>query len=337
MQKRSAQRWRMVVPVLLGVISASILSGGLRIAAAASPEVSDLKIGVPANDPNFLPNWVAEDRALFKQEGFNGAKILVFQGDAPTVQALSAGTIDICVASLTGLVNTIVSGQKFKAVWGGYNMSHFEWYALPRFKSIRETKGARFGISKYGSMTDFLTRYVLRKAGIDPEKDVKILPLGGSAQFLAALAAGQLDVSILSIPNTYTAVERGYVRLATQRDLVSPDYPTHIVYAKEDFIAKNPLTVKAYLRSTSKAMEWIKANPDEAAKLVNKQMKFKVDHARRGIDDVGYGWYPDGRLAQEAGMKVFWSIAVEAGDVKEPWPTSRWLDDTVLKTQNAWR
>jgi NitT/TauT family transport system substrate-binding protein len=326
-----------VLMMLLFLLSIGTPSARAAALPRPKPEITEFKIGVPAIDPNFLPNWAAEQKGFFKEEGFTDVKILLFQGDAPTVQALAGGTIDLCVASLTGLVNTITAGQKFKAVWGGYNMAHFEWYGLPKYKSISETKGGRYGISKYGSMTDFLTRYVLRKAGLDPAKDVTILPLGGAAQFLAALAAGQLDASILSIPNTYTAVEKGYVRLATQRELISPDYPSHIVYTKEEFIARNPNTIKAYLRATGKAIDWIKANPDEAAKLVNKQMKYPVDHARKGIDDVAYGWSSDGRLPQEAGMKVFWSIAVEAGDVKEPWSNSKWLDDTFLKTQNDWR
>jgi NitT/TauT family transport system substrate-binding protein len=328
--------------ILLVVVAVNLLleSNPAPVRAAqlarAKPEIAEIKIGVPARDPNFLPNWAAEYKGFFKEEGFTDAKILVFQGDAPTVQAQAGGTIDLCVASLTGLVNSITSGQKFKAVWAGYNMAHFEWYALPKYKSIAETKGGRYGISKYGSMTDFLTRYALRKAGLDPEKDVTILPLGGSAQFLAALASGQLDASILSIPNTYTAVERGYTRLATQRELVSPDYPTHVVHTKEEFITRNPNAIKAYLRATGRAIEWIKANPDEAATLVSKQMKYRVDHARKGIEDVAYGWHSDGRLAQE-GMKIFWSIAIEAGDVKEPWPNSKWLDDSFLKTQDQWR
>ncbi len=320
------------IPILTGTLPTAQGAPAVKI----KPETTELKIGVPAIDPNFLPNWAAEQTGFFKEEGFTDVKIISLQGDAPTLQALAGGTVDLCVASLTGLVNAITSGQRFKAIWAGYNMSHFEWYALPKYKSMAETKGGRYAVSKYGSMTDFLTRYALRKAGLDPEKDVTILALGGAAQFLAGLAAGQIDASILSIPNTYKAVERGYVRLTTQKELVSRDYPTHIVYTKEEFIAKNPNTVKAYLRATGRAMEWIKANRDEAAKLVNKQMKYSVEHARKGINDVAYGWNPDGRLPQE-GMKVFWSISVEAGDVKEPWPNSKWLDESFLKTQNEWR
>jgi NitT/TauT family transport system substrate-binding protein len=299
------------------------------------PETAEMKIGVPDLDPSFLPNWAAEQKGFFKEEGLTDVKILVFQGNAPTVQALSSGTIDLCVASLIGLVNTITSGQRFKAFWAGYNMSDFAWYALSKYKSIAETRGGRYGVSRFGSLTDFLTRYALRKAGLDPEKDVKILQLGGQAQFLAAMASGQLDVAIFSLPNTYMAAEKGFVRLMSQKDL-SRDYPTHAVYAKEEFMGRNPNTIKAYLCVTTKAMEWIKANPDETAKLINKQLKYKIEYARKAVDDLIPGWHPDGRLPQD-GMKVFWSIAVESGEVKEPWPNSKWFDDIFFKTQNEWR
>ena len=325
------------VPILL-VFLAWVISIPHPVKAASpliKPDIAAMKIGVPDLDPSFLPNWAAEQRGFFKEEGLTDVKVLVFQGNAPTVQALSGGTIDLCVASLIGLINTITSGQKFKAVWAGYNMSDFAWYALPKYKSIADTKGGRYGVSRFGSLTDFLTRYALRKAGLDPEKDVKILQLGGQAQFLAAMASGQLDVAILSLPNTYIAAEKGFVKLMSQKEL-SRDYPTHVVYSREEFIAKNPNTIKAYLRATTKAMEWIKANPEEASKLVNKQLKYRVEHARKAVDDLMQGWYPDGRLPQD-GMKVFWEIAVESNEVKEPWPNSKWLDDTFLKTQDQWR
>jgi NitT/TauT family transport system substrate-binding protein len=300
----------------------------------AKPEMSRLNIGLPVPSFSLLPNWVADQKGFFKEEGITDVKILAFRGDADVVQALAAGSVDLNVASLTGLLNTITAGQKFRGIWAGYNMPLFSWYAQPKYKSIAEIKGGRFGVSKYGAMTDFLTRYALRKAGLDPEKDVNILQVGTDAQQLSALLSGQLDCTLLSL-SSYVAAEKGMVKVMTQKD-VAPDYPTHVVFAKEEFIAKNPNTLKGYLRATGKAMEWIKANPEDAAVLANKQLKISVDHCRKGVDDYRDGWFPDGRLPQE-GMKVFWSIAVEAGDVKEPWPNSNWLDDSFLKTQGEWR
>jgi len=300
------------------------------------PEMTKLTVGLPVPSISFLPVWVADQNGFLKEEGITESRVLAFRGDADVIQALAAGSVDMNVASLNGLISSINSGQKFKGVWAGYNMPLFDWYAQPKYKSIAETKGGRYGVSKYGGLSDSLTRYVLRKAGLDPEKDVKILQLGGSTEFLAAMGAGQLDAAILSFPQTYMAAEKGLVKLMSQKEQIAPDWPTHLVYTKEEFIAKNPNTIKAFLRATSKAIEWIKANPDEAAKLASKQMKFKVEHCRRGIDEIKSGWYSDGSPPQK-GMKIFWEITVQAGDVTEPWPETKYLDQTFLKTQNQWR
>jgi NitT/TauT family transport system substrate-binding protein len=326
------------IPILI-VLSALVITEAHPVKAASPPirpEIAKLTIGLPVPAISFLPVWVADQIGFLKKEGITDVRVLAFRGDADVIQSLAAGTVDINVSSLTGLVSAIQSGQKFKGVWAGYNMPLFEWYAQPKFKSIAETKGGRYGVSKYGGLSDSLTRYVLRSAGLDPENDVKILQLGGSTEFLAAMGAGQLDAAILSFPQTYMAAERGFVKLMSQKEQIAPDWPTHVVYTKEEFITKNPNTIKAFLRATSKAIEWIKSNPDEAAKVASKQMKFKVEHCRRGIDEIQDGWYSDGSPPKK-GMKIFWEITVQSGDVKEPWPDSKWLDQTFLKTQDQWR
>jgi len=323
------------------IIFNALLNGSPPTVLAAAPgktkpEMAKLTVGLPVPAISFLPVWVADQNGFLKEEGITEIKVLAFRGDADVMQSLAAGTVDMNVASLNGLISSINSGLKFKGVWAGYNMPLFDWYAQPRFKTIAETKGGRYAVSKYGGLSDSLTRYVLRKAGLDPDKDVKILQLGGSTEFLAAMKAGQLEAVILSFPQTYMAAENGFVKLTSQKEQIAADWPTHVVYTKEEFIAKNPNTIKAFLRATSKAIEWIKSNPGEAANLASKQLKFKVEHCRRGIDEIKDGWYPDGSLPQ-MGMKIFWEITVQSGDVREPWPESKWLDQTFLKTQDQWR
>ena len=337
MRRTDKTRFMGSAMLLLMVVSLLILGHqGLAMAAGATLEKTKLAIGLPSRAASFFPNHVADQKGFFKEEGITEVKIIEFRGDAPTVQALAAGTVDLNVASLHGLVNTINAGQKFRGFWAGYNMTFFEWYGLPKHKSIAETKGGRYGVSRFGSLTDSLTRYVLRKAGLDPERDVNILQIPGGSAKLGALESGQLDVGILALPFNFIAAEKGFVKLVSQREHIANDYPSHIVYAKEKFIAENPNTIKAYLRATSKAMEWIKANRDEAAKLMNKRLKFKLEYCGPTIDYIEDGWHSDGSLPQE-GMKVFWEITISIGDAKEPWPNDKWLDDSFLKTQDQWR
>ncbi len=138
------------------------LNGSLSIALAApagrgAPETVKLNIGLPQSVLSFLPLWAADEKGLFRDEGLD-VKILAFRGDTEAVQALAGGTIDLNVSPMNGLVSAISSGQKIKSFWAGYNMPFFEWYAQPKFKSIAQTKGGRYAISKFGGLSDSLTR-----------------------------------------------------------------------------------------------------------------------------------------------------------------------------------
>jgi NitT/TauT family transport system substrate-binding protein len=305
-------------------------------AEGARPESTKLAVGLAVNAISYLPVWVADQKGFLKEEGITDVKVLAFRGDADVLQALVGGTVDVNVSSLTGLVNSIKSGQKFNAVWAGFNMPMFDWYANPKFKTIAETKGGRYAVSKYGSLTDFLTRYALREGGLDPDKDVKILQLGGSATSLAAMEAGQIEAAIIAAPGNYAAADKGFVKLMSQKTQIAPDWPLHVVFAKEDYIAKNPNTIKAFLRSVSRGIEWIRTNPDEAAQIASNMTKFKPEYCQRFLKEYQDDWQVDGALPTK-GLKVFWEIAVEAGDVTEPWPNEKWLDSTFLTTQNQWR
>ena len=339
MQQKPIRR-TMIGIVLSIIFFAMVLGPGLSDSLAAEPakakpETGKLYIGLAVTTLSYLTCWVAEQKGFFKDEGFNDVKVLAFKGDADALQALTGGTVDISISSLTGLVEGIKSGQKFKSFWGGFNHPYFDWYANPKYKKIADTKGGKYAISKYGALTDFLTRYALRTAGLDPEKDAKILQLGGSTMALPALEAGQIDVAILAAPASYIAAEKGFVKLMSQKDYIAPDWPLHVVFAKEDYIAKNQNTIKAFLRANSRAITWIKANPDEAAQIAAKQTKYKLEYCRKFIDEYKDYWFADGRMAGK-GMKVFWEIAIQAGDVTEAWPESRWLDRSFLNTQKQW-
>jgi ABC-type nitrate/sulfonate/bicarbonate transport system substrate-binding protein len=122
------------IPILF-VLLALVISVAHPVKAASPPirpEMAKLIIGLPVPAISFLPVWVADQNGLLKEEGITDAKILAFRGDADVIQALAGGSVDLNVASLTGLVSTINSGQKFKGVWAGYNMPFFDWYAQPK-------------------------------------------------------------------------------------------------------------------------------------------------------------------------------------------------------------
>jgi NitT/TauT family transport system substrate-binding protein len=215
-------------------------------------------------------------------------------------------------------------------------MTVFDWYAVPTIKSLADAKGARFGVTTFGSSTDFLTRYALTTHDIDPEKDVQIIQGGGSVPRLAAMEAGQLDVNIFATPEKFMAADLGYNLIMRQKE-IAEDYPFHVFYTKEDTLQSKPNTIKALLRAYVKGVRLAKADKDRSVDLLVRRIGLEKEYAARGYDDFIDAIFEDGRLPSEAGMKAFWDMGIQSGTYTEEWPQERFLDRTYMDSFDEWK
>lgn len=323
---------RTLKTIAAGLAGLALMAGSAS--AQGKPEKTDITVGLPVTTSTFLPLYLAQEEDMFKQQGLN-VKIVAFHGGTDLVRAMIAGSVDVGVTALAGVTLGIAAGQPLKVFYGGFDMAVFDWYAVPSIKSMADTKGKRFGVSRLGSSTDFLTRYALEISGVDP-KSVKIVQGGGSVSRLAAMAAGQLDVNILAPPEKFIAADKGY-NLIFRQTQIAPDYPFHVFFATEKFLKSNPNTVKALLRAHVKGIRLAKADKARALKVLEDKVKLDKKYAGRTYDDFIGNIYEDGHLPSDKGMAAFWKIGMMSGQYKEPWPKSRYLDSTFLDSYNQWK
>ena len=299
----------------------------------AKPERPSLKIGLPVAATSFMPIYVAAERT-YQEEGLS-VELLSFRGDAEVAQALAADSVDVNVASLNGLINMMTAGQPVKGFYAGFYPADFAWIARPEVKSWADMRGKGVGISTYGALTDFLTRYALRKHGLEPERDVQIVQAGGSPQAAQTLKGGRLDAAILSPPFKWNLADEGFTVLGTQATEIGEQWPKHIFIAKERFLDQNPNTARAVLRAHVRALRLARSEPDVAVAAFEKWLKYSHADAERALAEVANDFDERGNLPTKW-MPVFWEIAVAAGDVTEPWPESKLLDRRFVDTFDQW-
>jgi NitT/TauT family transport system substrate-binding protein len=307
----------------------------LPLVAFAGPEKTEITIGLPVTTSTFLPLYMAAELGMFEEEGVK-VNIVAFKGGTDLVRGMIAGAVDIGVTSLAGVNVGISAEQPLKAFYGGFNMAVFDWYGVQSINAIKDSKGTRYGVTKIGSSTDFLTRYALKSVGLNPETDVQIIQGGGSPARMAAMEAGQLDVNIFAPPEKFMAADAGYKLLLKQSDL-APDYPFHVFFATDDFRASNPETIKAVLRGFVKGVRAAKSNKAEGEKVLIERVGVDPNYAGRVYDDFIDGIYEDGRLPSEAGMKSFWDVGIMSGEYTEAWPLNKFLDPTFIDTYGQWK
>lgn len=304
-------------------------------AQPAKPEKSAVTIGLAINEPAFLPIYLAEEAGYFKDEGLT-VKTLTFRGGSDLTRGLVAGSADIALASPTSVLSAINAGQNVKVFYGGFNHAAFYWYALPPIASLEDAKGKRFGITRFGSLTDALTRFVLTGAKLDPKQDVKIVQGGGPAEQLVALDTKQLDVGIFTWPQNFEAEDRGYKLVARQSDF-TPDFPFQSFFAMQEYLDKNPATTKAVLRAFVRGVKLARQDKELSMKLLTTRAGLSEKYAQRAYEQLLGGWREDGRLASDEGIRKFFDIVIATGDVDSHWPKEKYWDNRFVASYDEWR
>ena len=190
---------------------------------------------------------VAGERGFFEKEGLR-VRLITFRGTNLMLTALLAGELDYATI-LPFLTGASARGLPVKILAAVTKSSSYVIISRPEINNIKGLKGKKIGINSFGSSADYAAYAAVSRSGLDPNRDVTILPIGGgSPERFAALASGSVDATVVTSPSEYAAEKQGL------RVLVSADELSTLV--------RIPLTG---IGATQKKME---KDPDEIVRLL---------------------------------------------------------------------
>ena len=131
-------------------------------------------------------------------------------------------------------------------------------------------------LDEMGAMTDTATRLLLTKLGLNPEKDVILLQVGGTATRMAALIGGSVDATLVAPPDYKKAVEAGMRVLVNMEEIGIP-YQHQSLVTTQSFIAKNPSIVQRMVKSFVEGIHLMRTNPELSKRTISKYMRVKEE------------------------------------------------------------
>lgn len=294
-----------------------------------APSKSSAKIIVGLSSVNvaFLPVYVTEAKGFFKQEGLD-VLLVLFNAGATNLQALIGGDVQIMGSAFVETIGGRAAGVDIKNFWGVSNIMPFQLYSQPDFKSMKQAKGKRFAISRFGSLTDFLTRATLRHFNVD-EKEVTILQIGSTPARFAALSAKGVDASLVWFPVTEIAKAQGYNKLLDLKE-VFPEWPYETFAAKESYLAKEKDQVVKFLRAFQRGVKYTRENKDEAVKVMRKYVKIDPAYAPAGYDEYRDSFPLNGEIAEKA-IPVVIEEEFRTGRIKKKLTLEDMIDRSFIK------
>ena len=111
-------------------------------------------VGVSTVNVAFLPIYVTQDKGFFKDEGLD-VLVVMFNAGATNLQALIGGDVQIMAGGVPETVMARASGVDIKNFWSISNLMPFQIYGIPSFKTLKEARGKKFAISRFGSLSSF--------------------------------------------------------------------------------------------------------------------------------------------------------------------------------------
>ncbi|MGH7844321.1 MAG: ABC transporter substrate-binding protein [Candidatus Binatia bacterium] len=288
---------------------------------------SRIIVGLSSVNIAFLPIYVTQEKGFFKDEGLE-VLLVMFNAGATNLQALIGGDVQIMGSAFVETIGGRAAGVDIKNFWGICNLMPFELYSNPNFTSLKEAKGKRFAISRFGSLTDFLTRATLQHFGVNP-KDVTIMQIGSTPARFAALSAGGVDASIVWFPVTEIAKSQGFRKLFDLKEIF-PEWPYETFAARESWLAKESDQVVRFLRAYQRGVKHTLENKDDAVRAIRKYVKMDPAYAPAGYDQYRNSFPLNGAIADRA-IPVVIDQELENGRIKKKITVDELIDRSFIK------
>ena len=260
------------------VSSTAALAAGL-VPRAARAQAVRIGTAVLGDYSMAAPVIIAQDKGFFQAEGLI-AEFIPFRGGPDLNKALLAGEVLVGVTGSTDIFVFREAGAPIKMVATHTEGNHFTLNVGTDVKGVADLKGKAIGVTRVGATTWVFARMVAKKEGWDPERDVKIVGLGGLDAQLAALARKEIAAYVWGDGGAVTELG-GKSRVLMRLDVVTPKWISQIQYASEEGIKKNPDAIRKAMRAMFRALRLMRENPKEAAELSAKTL----------------GWSPEAVLA----------------------------------------
>jgi NitT/TauT family transport system substrate-binding protein len=300
-----------------------VLTSAGALAAVAAPRrvgaQPSIKLGTAVLGDYALagPFVVAAEKGFFRAENLN-VEFVPFRGGPNLVKAVIAGEILLGAAGSTDILVFREAGMPLKMVATHTEGNHFTLNVAPDVRKAAELKGKSIGVTAIGATTWVFARMVARENGWDPDRDVKIVPLGGLDAQLAALARKEIHAYVWGDGGAVTQLA-GKSKVLMRLDRVTPKWISQIQYVSEDGIKKQGDQIRKAMKGLFAGIRFMTEKTADAAELVAKKLGWSPEAVLAAHKISGGLMSHDGTMSLEA-LKTMQDTLLEFGVIKKRLP-----------------
>ena len=246
--------------------------------------------------------WVLQEKRLLQKYGVD-PEIIAISASPIVLQALLAGEIDVAATSVATLVSSRLAGADTVMILGMVRTFVDHIITAQNITRPEQLKGKIGGVNRIGSTSDLGLRFALRRLGIDPDKDAKVITAGGNPERFAALSKGVINFTIIPEPFVRQALQLGFRDLFDIGSLKIPFWWNSVLSREAIVKAKRPLLLK-FARAMIEAIHFNKTHKEESKAIWGKYLKVSDQEGLERAWQAYTAAYPDNLLPTPEGVKT---------------------------------
>ena len=221
-----------------------------------------------------MPLWVARDAGIFQKHGLDVD--LQYVASATSVAAVLSGQMQMATVGLSEVLGAIAGGADLMVVATQVPAYTYIFEVAPGIQTINDLRSKSVGISRTGSSSDIGTRVVLKKFGVDPDRDVQLVQTGSVSDRAAAMKSGALQAAVASPPETINVERLGWHPMYDLAALGLPAVTLGLVIQR-GYRDANRATVQAYVDALVEGVARVRSDRALAMSTLKTNLNIETD------------------------------------------------------------
>jgi len=300
-----------------------VAASGAVVATTLAPAVgrgqTSVKIGTAVLGDYALagPFIVAVEKGFFRTENLN-VEFVPFRGGPNLVKAVIAGEVLLGAAGSTDILVFREAGMPLKMVATHTEGNHFTLNVAPDVQGVGDLKGKAIGVTSVGATTWVFARMVAKQQGWEPDRDVKIVALGGLDAQLAALSRKEIHAFVWGDGGAVTQLA-GKSKVLLRMDKVTARWISQIQYVSEEGIKKQGDDIRKVMKGLFAAIRFMTDQTADAAEIISKKIGWSTEAVLAAHKISGSLMSHDGTVSLEA-LRSMQDTMLEHGVIKKRLP-----------------
>jgi len=234
--------------------------------AGAADDLKKVRLAYAGWEVGTAIAYVGIDGGIFKQYGLEVEEVLVRDPLSAGIQSLMGIDFLLGFGNPLAFLQPISSGADIVSLFSHVSMEHYRMAVSPAVLAIRDLKGKKVGVSAIGERSDLITRVILRRAGLDPSKDVEIVSAGFGPNRLAALSKNLIQGAPL-LPGSVEQARGLGIKIL---DVKEVPLITAMLMTTRSFIKRDEEAVRRFLKGYLGAIHFYLNHKSESIAIIRK-------------------------------------------------------------------